>query len=110
MADRVSASNRLYMGGCASLLEALRCMIEQYHDEQRWIRCRYMAVDPVDGEKSIQQLGVSISVVEQCRDAYNAAIAQVEQSLFAQWEASDNEETQRIGEAARLGEYSSLAL
>ena len=105
-----NASNRLYNGECGSIREAFGLMIAQYQQEMQWIRTKYLADFPEDGQQGLAELGTTIAKVEQCREEYTAAIEGVAQALFAQWQASDDEDIARIGEAALTQDYSRLAL
>lgn len=103
-------SDRLYNGECATLPEAFRLMIAQYRQEQQWIQQHYLPEFQEDGEQGLADLDRTIVIVQRCQHEYHDAIAAAEQALFVAWQASEQEDIARIGEAASTGNYSILAL
>lgn len=109
------ASNRLYRGEVSDFQEAMDCVIAMCHQEK---------VRGVDGEG--ESLGDDLNssldnyaeAARRCRTEYfqrvRVRLAAIEQELIGaladQWDATDNEDMQRIAACLRSGDYSDLAI
>jgi hypothetical protein len=105
-----TASNRLYHGEITDFYAAMQAMIQQYREEQRWIRTKYQRVDPEDAAKGMAEMDRYITAVQRCRDEYAEALRAMERALTTRWAAEEDEIPQILADALTSGDYSRCAM